>query len=108
MYEVGEKKSFARKPQNWNTRPTTDGMKSPFGRLFAATCMLTFWPTLPPVPVSPGTKALSVVLEPRVSLKRLMQVLPQATVSFLTCETALAVPAARLRPPAITATADIA
>ncbi len=55
MYDVGEKKSFARKPQYWNTKPEMVGSKSPFGRKLPNRCMFTFVPTLPPTPVSPGT-----------------------------------------------------
>ena len=64
MNDVGEKKSFARKPQYWNTNPVSDGEKSPFGRKLPARCMLTGVPVLPPTPVSPLTKAFIVTLEP--------------------------------------------
>src|SRR5690349_16952359 len=44
--------------------------------------MLTFWPTLPPTPVSPGTYAFWMVRRPRVRLSRLKQLKPHAGVAF--------------------------
>src|SRR5579859_917800 len=108
MYDVGEKKSFAKNPQNWNTNPEIEGVKSPLGRKFPATCRLTFVPTLPPIPLSPLMKAFSVVEDPSCALKKLVQRLPHATVSFFTCVTALAVPTLRLRLAVTTAAADTA
>src|SRR6185312_6201585 len=93
MNDVGEKKSFARKPQNWNTKPLIDGVKSPFGRKLPARCRLTGVPVWPPTPVSPGTNAFIVTLEPSWSLKMLTQFEPHATVSFGWCVAADATPA---------------
>src|SRR5215471_12929690 len=107
MYEVGEKKSLAKKPQNCHTRPAMSGMKSPFGRLFSAKCKFTSWPILPPMPVSPGTKAFIVVPEPSTSENRLIQLVVHADVPFLTCVDALAVHALAARP-TVTATAEAA
>src|SRR5260370_6885036 len=84
------------------------GMKSPFGRLFSAKWVFTSWPTLPPVPRSPGTKAFIVWPEPCTSENRLMQLVPHDEVSFLTCllcVDALAIPLLAASPPLTTAAA---
>src|SRR5258708_8978067 len=110
MNDVGAKKSFARKPQNWKTKAggVKPYSKSPFGRKFPPRCRLTFWPTLPPIPVSPGTKALRLVFEPSCWLQKLTQLNPHAAVplgAWLAASAALAL-TARLE--AATATAEAA
>src|SRR5882724_5528907 len=81
-YEVGDRPVPPRFGQKSPRVPTRAPVKSSFGWVLLAKFMLTFCPTLPPTPVSPGTYAFWMVPRPSVRLDRLKQLKPHAGVAF--------------------------
>src|SRR2546430_10059147 len=81
-YEFADRPVPPKFGQKSSRVPTSAPVKSSFGLLLLAKFMLTFWPTRPPTPVSPGTYAFWIVWRPRVRLNRLKQLKPHAGVAF--------------------------